>query len=159
MERVGREIRRRNLTERMFPAQQARHDQGVRTAIDPAGRPRRGSFLPLLSPQTIIWQPTDAGAMPVARPGRATLILARAEGAPSGGNCTITLTWESATQGITTLDTVQITNGTRFGQQAVTDPDTGQPGIDLPAGAWVLRSIAPASGATGISVALVIDPR
>lgn len=158
-ERLNRKVRRANLTERLYPADRVLHDQGLYTAIDPAGRPVKEVFRPILPPQVLVWGPSESGYHPVVRPGLATMILARSETAPTTGDAMFEVYWESASTGYTYLSAVGITLGNRFGEAQVIDPATGLPGWPLPAGAWVKRNLTDAEGATIVSIALVIEPR
>ena len=132
-----------------MPADQLQHEAALREAIDLAGRPVRERFRGLLPPLVLQWVPGDTGFRALARAGRTSLALARAETAPTSGACVITLAWESAAQGLTTLETVRIPQGSRFGQATFQR--------DLPAGAWVRAVVTSAGGASGVSVALTVD--
>ena len=93
-------------------------------------------------------------AGPVARPGRAAMIHACCDTAPSDGPCEVTLQWKSAATGLTTLATVTIEAGQNFGSEPVPVEVA-----TLPAGAWVRAGApSPANGASGVDVELTIEP-
>ena len=135
------------IVEALQPAAVVKHDAMLRTAIDPAGRPVREAFAPILPPLVVPVVP-GGGASFVARACRPALAVAYAVTPPSGGNATIVVSWRSATQGTTELVTIPITSGAQDGQStAFTVPA-------LPAGAWLTAAVPSASGASGISVAV-----
>lgn len=137
----------------IWPVQRERHVDGALLAIDEAGRPNREYFRSILPPEKLDWATGETGKfIATARAGRSVLAIARAGTAPSTGACIITLRWESAAQGLTTIGTVRIPNGQRFGQSG---PE--QIGASLPAGAWVQAQISTANGASNVSVSLVLE--
>lgn len=139
----------------IWPIQRERHVDGALLAIDEAGRPNREYFRSILPPEKLDWATGETGKfIATARAGRSVLAIARAGTAPSTGACIITLRWESAAQGLTTIGTVRIPNGQRFGQSG---PE--QIGASLPAGAWVQAQIdsGDANGASAVSVSLVLE--
>ena len=137
----------------IWPVQRERHVDGALLAIDEAGRPNREHFRSILPPEKLDWATGETGKfIATARAGRSVLAIARAGTAPSTGACIITLRWESAAQGLTTIGTVRIPNGQRFGQSG---PE--QIGASLPAGAWVQAQVSTANGASNVSVSLVLE--
>lgn len=158
-ERLARKVRRANITERLYPARRALHDQGVYTAIDTAGRPVREAYRSILPPQVLVWGPSADGAIYVPRAGLATLVTARAGTAPTTGTATFTVFGESEFNGSVIETVVNMTVGRRFGEAQVIDAATGNVGVLLPAGSWILRDMTDAQGATAVSVALVIEAR
>lgn len=137
----------------IWPIQRERHVDGALLAIDEAGRPNREYFRSILPPEKLDWATGETGKfIATARAGRSVLAIARAGTAPSTGACIITLRWESAAQGLTTIGTVRIPNGQRFGQSG---PE--QIGTALPAGAWVQAQVSTANGASNVSVSLVLE--
>lgn len=137
----------------IWPVQRERHVDGALLAIDEAGRPNREYFRSILPPEKLDWATGETGKfIATARAGRSVLAIARAGTAPSTGACIITLRWESAAQGLTTIGTVRIPNGQRFGQSG---PE--QIGASLPAGAWVQAQVSTANGASNVSVSLVLE--
>ena len=143
----------REYVETTRPAEALRREAAVNTVIDAAGRISDHAAAPFRTPLALQWGSGDTRYKAVARPGRATVIQARCDAAPSGGPCEVTLQWESAVTGLTTLGTVTIEAGQRFGSAAVPAEVA-----TLPAGAWVRAlSPSPASGATGVDVELTIE--
>lgn len=137
----------------IWPIQREGHLNAVMEAIDEAGRPNREYFRSILPPEKLDWATGETGKfIATARAGRSVLAIARAGTAPSTGACIITLRWESAAQGLTTIGTVRIPNGQRFGQSG---PE--QIGASLPAGAWVQAQVSTANGASNVSVSLVLE--
>lgn len=142
-----------NMLDTVFPVDRERHIDGVLHAIDEAGRPDRASFRSILPPEKLEWPTGATGTfVATARAGRAVLAVARAGTAPSGGACIVTLSWESAAQGLTTIGTIRIPQGQRFGQSGPSEI-----GADLPAGAWVRAQVTTANGAANVSAALVLE--
>ncbi len=143
----------RHLVTVMEPAETLRHGAAVRESIDVAGRPNPAKFARLRTPLALQWPTGATGTyQAVARPGTAILIRARAGTAPSGGPCIVTLKWESASTGLTTLGEVRIPAGRRFGEAQVEAYLA-----TLPAGAWVVATVTTANDASGVSAALTID--
>lgn len=142
----------REAAELLWPEDELRQARAVRSAIDLAGRPVPGKFASLKTPDKISWKPSDTGHEATVRPGKATLIRAIADTAPTTGYCTITVEWENEVTGLTLLGVVNISPGSRFGAEPVA-AEVAQ----LPAGAWLKRTISPANGATGVAVTVTIE--
>ena len=142
-----------DMLDTLIPVEREQHVTGVLHAIDAAGRPNRAYFRPILPPEKLDWATGETGKfIATARAGRSVLAVARAGTAPSGGPCTITLRWESQTQGLTTIGVIRIPNGQRFGQSGPTEI-----GAQLPAGAWVQAQVTTANGASNVSVMLALE--
>lgn len=143
----------KTYTEERLPAERLRKEAAVLETIDRAGRISDHAAAPFRTPLVLQWGSGDTRYKAVARPGRATMIAARCDTAPSGGPCVVTLQWESAITGLTTLGSVTIEAGQRFSREPVPVEVA-----TLPAGAWVRAlSPSPANGATGVDVELTLE--
>lgn len=144
----------REYVETTRPADVLRHEAALRETVDRAGRISARAAAPFRTPIALQWGSGDTRYQRVPRPGKATLIAARCDTAPAGGPCRVTLQWESAVTGLTTLATVSIEAGQRFGEINVPAEVA-----TLPAGAWVRANApSPANGATGVDVELTVEP-
>ena len=150
--RIDRAIRDSGVLDALQPAAQLRQHQAVAVVVDPAGAINRAAILPHLPPITFRWAPSDGTWWPVPVGIRLIAGWARAETEPSGGDCVITISYEThrdgESEGITTVTpSLTITSGKRFGEAVYA--------VDLPAGAWIQAVVSTASSASGVSIAMM----
>ena len=142
-----------DMLDTLYPVEREKHIEAMMKALDARGNPSRDYFRTILPPEKLDWATGETGKfIATARAGKSVLAVARAGTAPSTGACIITLRWESEVQGLTTLGTVRIPNGQRFGQSGPTEI-----GASLPAGAWVQAVVSTANGASNVSVMLALE--
>jgi hypothetical protein len=148
---LGRIVRGSGLLDVLRPADELRHSLAVQTVVDRSGRITEEAARSVRTPMRMDWTPGETGRKPAQAPGRAVLLRAYAETAPTSGNCTVTVTMVTALAGEATLGTVQITQGYQFGEAVIAE--------DVPAGAWLGREVTVASGASGVSVSCTVEVR
>lgn len=126
--------------------------EATRRAVDVQGRLTPQAIADARDPQTIVWKPADTGGDAAVRAGTATLIRAYATTAPTAGTAGATITITKVTEfgGSEDLPTVNIPAEVNFGTEVIATP--------VEAGAWFVRTVTTANGASGISVQLVIQP-
>jgi len=147
-EALAQAIRDSGLLDELMPADQLRHNEAIRQAIDEAGRIMPDAAAPLRTPLTLDWSTIDGRAKRTAQAGTLVLVWAHAVTAPSSGPCVIQYTMETRQQGATPMATVTIAQGQVIGETVLAQP--------LPAGAYLNPTVTSAGGASAVSTGVVI---
>lgn len=146
-EALAQAIRDSGLLDELMPADQLRHNEAIRQAIDQAGRLSPDTAAPLRTPITLSWGPSDVARRRTPQAGMLVLIWAHATTAPTS-TCTVTVSMETRQQGATAVGTVTIPAGGRIGETTLAQP--------LPAGAYLSATVTTAGDASAVSTGVVI---
>lgn len=145
-EAIFREI---GVAPTLFPPQMLRHLEAVFRAVDQTGRLTDRTARPFRTPLVLRWAPGGTDRQWTGRAGIVTLVTAHCLTAPTTGDAVVTFTMERREGGVQNLGTLTIPEGQTMADETLN--------VAVPSSAWLAQSVTTANGASGVSVAAMID--